>query len=140
MELWSSAEASDKAPELLTPIQLPIQAAINDALSVSVLASLDIKGIRYVPIVMSEKWRDKFPARSQARHKERVYSCCPQLDYDAFVGGTPAQRIAIYLDGLQDCSAGLKKLGATPQQVAAFEAIVKEVKERLIAEASKDPA
>jgi hypothetical protein len=141
MEFWQSSEASHLATPILIAIDGSIAAAINQAIGTSALMQqLDVVETRYIPIVMSARFDGRFPARSRANHKQRIYNCCPRLDYDAFVNGTPAQRIAIYLDGLQDCSTCLKKLGATPAQVAEFQRIVRDLKGKLMAEANQTTA
>jgi hypothetical protein len=89
--------------------------------------------VRYVPIIMDERFRARYPARSRVERKNRIYNCCPQLDYDAFVAAAPAERALIYLEGLRECGAGLAKLGATPAQVAEFDAILDEVGRRIAA-------
>jgi hypothetical protein len=139
MYFWSSSETNGAALDYLWPVSKAVNDLLTVALATGDLGDFDIK-IRYIPIIMTLDRRYAYPARSRAEQKKRIYNCCPQLDYEAFVNGTPAQRIAIYLDGLKDCSTGLKKLGATPQQIATFEKIVQEVKEKLMAEATQDPA
>ena len=89
--------------------------------------------VRYVPIIMDERFRARYPARSRVERKNRIYNCCPQLDYDAFVAAAPAERALIYLEGLRECGAGLAKLGATPAQVTEFDAVLTEVGRRIAA-------
>ena len=132
MNLESSSEASGQAGEKWRAIWSIVEDNLNEAFKSSTLETFDAK-IRYVPIIMEEKFRARYPARSRVERKNRIYNCCPQLDYDTFIAAAPAERALIYLDGLRECGAGLAKLGATPAQVAEFDAILDEVGRRVAA-------
>ena len=132
MLLWESSETSGEATNKLTEISRSIEDMMNEAFRTSTLESFDAE-IRYIPIIMEEKFMARYPARSRLDRKNRVYAWCPQLDYDAFVAAAPAERALIYLEGLRECGAGLAKLGATPAQVAEFDAILTEVGRRVAA-------
>ena len=132
MLLWESSETSGEALKKLNEFTRLVEDMMNEAFRTSSLETFDAK-IRYVPIIMEEKFRARYPARSRVERKNRIYNCCPQLDYDTFVAAAPAERALIYLDGLRECGAGLAKLGATPAQVAEFDAILDEVGRRVAA-------
>jgi hypothetical protein len=132
MLLESSSETSGEAREKLVAIRSTVEDNLNEAFRAGTLADFDAK-IFYVPIIMDERFRARYPARSRVERKNRIYNCCPQLDYDTFVAAAPAERALIYLDGLRECGAGLAKLGATPAQVAEFDAILDEVGRRVAA-------
>ncbi len=132
MQYWSSSESTQLAAEKLSEVRGIPDNALTEALAQSSLADFDVK-IRYIPIIMDERFRARYPARSRVERKNRIYNCCPQLDHDAFVAAAPAERALIYLDGLRECGAGLAKLGATPAQVAEFDAILNEVGRRVAA-------
>jgi hypothetical protein len=123
MEYWSSSESNGDILEVLVKTSWFVDEQIIDAIRDGSLAAFDIK-LRYIPIIMTADRRARYPARSRVERKNRIYNCCPQLDYDAFVSGTPVERVAIYLDGLRGCGPGLAKLGATPEQVAEFDRIL----------------
>jgi hypothetical protein len=123
MEYWSSSESNGDILEVLVKTSWFVDEQIIDSIRDGSLATFDIK-LRYIPIIMTADRRAHYPARSRVERKNRIYNCCPQLDYDAFVSGTPAERVAIYLDGLRGCGPGLAKLGATPEQVAEFDRIL----------------
>lgn len=125
MEFWSSAELNGIALNKLLEIRALVEDTINAGITSSKLAEFDGR-LSYVPIIMTTDRREHYPARSRAERKNRIYNCCPQLDYDAFVSSTPAERVAIYLDGLRGCGPGLAKMGATPEQVAEFDRILDE--------------
>jgi hypothetical protein len=133
MRFWESSEATGEATKKLTEICRLVEDLINQAFRTSTLETFDAE-IRYIPIIMEEKFRARYPARSRLDRKNRVYACCPQLDHDAFVAAAPAERALIYLEGLRECGAGLAKLGATPAQVAEFDAILTEVGRRVAAQ------
>jgi hypothetical protein len=132
MQYWSSTESTQLAAEKLSEVWGIPDNALTEALAQSSLADFDVK-IRYIPIIMDERFRARYPARSRVERKNRIYNCCPQLDHDAFIAAAPAERALIYLDGLRECGAGLAKLGATPAQVAEFDAILDEVGRRVAA-------
>jgi hypothetical protein len=123
MKFWSSSESNGEALAKLLEICQLVDDQIETHLEASELKTFDVK-VRYIPIIMTDDRRGHYPARSRVEHKNRIYNCCPQLDYDAFVSSTPAERVAIYLDGLRGCGSGLTKLGATREQVAAFDRIL----------------
>ena len=123
MEYWSSSESNGDILEILSQTSRSVTQQLVHALGDGSLAAFDIK-LRYIPIIMTADRRARYPARSRVERKNRIYNCCPQLDYDAFVSGTPVERVAIYLDGLRGCGPGLAKLGATPEQVAEFDRIL----------------
>ncbi len=132
MNLESSSETSGQAGEKWRAIWSIVEDNLNEAFKSSTLETFDAK-IFYIPIIMDEQFRARYPARSRVERKNRIYNCCPQLDHDAFVAAAPAERALIYLEGLRECGAGLAKLGATPAQVAEFDAILDEVGRRVAA-------
>ncbi len=90
--------------------------------------------VRYVPIIMPQGMRERYPARSKLRKKERLYDCAPQLDYDTFVTGTFEQQIDEYVRGLFESVAHLQKLGATQEQADEFVALLANAKQVILAE------
>jgi|SRR5215469_7766784 len=89
----------------------------------SILAKLPIK-LRYVPIVMPEGMRERYPARSRVRKKENLYDCAPQLDYEVFVEGTFAEQVKEFLRGIGLSALHLSKLGASQRQIEEFKKIL----------------
>jgi hypothetical protein len=120
--LWSAESdrpAGDSLMRVAPKVDLFIKAQINEG----VFSRCPIK-IRYVPIIMPPELQDRYPARSRVRRKENVYSCCPQLDYDLFVGGTFNDILAVFLGGLDEVPSGLHKLGAPHEVIFAFEELL----------------
>jgi hypothetical protein len=110
-----------------------VEPYLNAAFSTSSLAMLECK-LRYVPIVMPEGMRERYPARSKLRKKERIYDCAPQLDYDVLVHGTFEDQLKEYMRGIGLSTPYLAGLGASPQQVKDFEAIIQAAPERILVE------
>jgi len=106
---------------------------LNVAFAASSLATLDAK-LRYVPIVMPKGMRERYPERSKLRKKQRIYDCSPQLNYEVFVEGSFEDQLKEYLRGIALSTPHLKGLGATPEQIADFEKIMKEAVERILVE------
>jgi hypothetical protein len=101
-----------------------VEPYLNAAFAASSLASLECK-LRYVPIIMPEGMRERYPARSKLLKKERIYDCAPQLDYDIFVDGTFEDQLIEYLNGIAPSAPHLD-----------FETILASAAERILAEQS----
>jgi hypothetical protein len=110
-----------------------VEPFLNAAFAASSLATLDAK-LRYVPIVMPEGMRERYPARSKLRKKERLFDCAPQLNYEVFVEGSFEDQLQEYLRGIALSSPYLAALGASPEQIAEFEAILANAVDRIVAE------
>lgn len=133
MLFWASSEvhrtvgpASEKARHCVEPF-------LNAAFASSSLATLEGE-LRFVPIVMPEGVRQRYPERSELRGEERVYVCAPQLDYDVFVEGTFEEQLREYVRGIALSAPHLKGLGASPQQIDDFKRIMGTAVERILAE------
>lgn len=138
MEIWSSSETNGEALDKLREMRDLVENQIEVLISATELKSFSVK-VRYIPIIMTADRRDRYPARSRVERKNRIYNCCPQLDYDAFVAGSPAERVAIYVDGLRGCGPGLAKLGATSEQVTEFDRILDEALRIVTEQLSRPP-
>ncbi|HTQ13354.1 MAG TPA: hypothetical protein VMH86_05700 [Rhizomicrobium sp.] len=133
MNFWASAEvfvAADPAQDRARRCAEPY---LNAAFATSSLATLDVK-IRYVPIVMPEGMRQRYPARSKLRKKERLYDCAPQLNYEVFIHGSFEDQLREYIRGIAESAPHLATLGATPEQIEDFRTIMATAVERILAE------
>jgi hypothetical protein len=110
-----------------------VEPFLNAAFAASSLATLDVE-LRYVPIIMPEGMRERYPARSKLRKKERLFDCAPQLNYEVFVEGGFEDQLREYLRGIALSSSYLAPLGASPEQIAEFEAILANAVDRIVAE------
>lgn len=131
MHLWTSSEiyiaaetSSETCRKLVTPY-------VNNALAISSLATLDVE-LRYIPIIMPEGMRERYPARSKLRLKSRIYDCAPQLDYDVFIEGSFRDQLKEYVRGIALSTPFLDKFGATDEQVADFSGILDRAVERIL--------
>lgn len=106
---------------------------LNTAFVASSLVTLDAE-LRYVPIIMPEGMRERYPARSKLRKKERLYDCAPQLNYEIFVNGTFEDQLREYIRGISESAPHLAELGATPEQIDDFNKIMASAVERILAE------
>jgi hypothetical protein len=129
----ASAEVSQAADSALNRVRRCVEPFLNAAFAASSLASLECR-LRYVPIVMPEGIRQRYPARSQLRKKERIYDCAPQLDYDLFVNGRLEDQLREYLRGIALSGPHLAGLGASPRQIEEFNAILERAAERILTE------
>ena len=126
MEFFFSSEVEQSALMANHETEALVSARIQSAVARGPLATFEAK-IQYVPIIMGEERRERYPARSRLRRKERIYSCSPQLEIEPFLSGTKPERIAVYVEGLRECGPALEKLGATEDQVNAFNQILDDI-------------
>jgi hypothetical protein len=126
MQFFFSSEVEQSALIANHETEEFVSGRIQSAVAKGPLATFEAK-IQYVPIIMGEERRERYPARSRLRRKERIYSCCPQLEIEPFVSGTKPERIAVYVEGLRECGPALARLGATNEQVMEFERILDEI-------------
>ena len=87
MNFWASAEVHQPAFAAMSKVRRSVESFLNRSFAGSKLAALECK-LRYVPVIMPEGMRERFPSRSKLRKKDRIYDCAPQLNYDVFVNGT----------------------------------------------------
>jgi hypothetical protein len=133
MEFSVSSESHQPAGAGLQRARRVVVPILLAAFATSSLATLDCT-LRYVPIVMPEGMRQRYPARSKLRKKERLYDCAPQLNYDVFVDGDLEPQLREYLRGIALSAPHLAALGATPEQIEEFKAIPRDALDRIIAE------
>jgi len=133
MNFWASAEVFQAAFPAMDKARRCVGPFLNAAFASSSLATLEGK-LRYVPIVMPEGMRQRYPARSKLRKKERLYDCAPQLDYDIFVEGSFEDQLREYIRGIAESAPHLAGLGATPEQIEDFNTIMASAVERILAE------
>jgi hypothetical protein len=133
MIFWASTEAHEPAYEAVRMCRLSVEPFLNTAFAASGLASVEAK-LRYIPIVMPAGMRERYPARSRLRRKERIYDCAPQLDYEVFVSGSLEQQLKAYIDGIASSAPHLSEFGATNEQIAEFKNILARAVERILVE------
>jgi hypothetical protein len=128
---WASAEIFQPASAAMNAVRQCVEPFLNFSFAASSLQALEVK-LRYVPIIMPEGMRERYPARSKLRKKERLYDCAPQLNYDVFVEGRFEDQPHEYLRGIGETTPHLAALGATPQQIEDFENIMSTAVERIL--------
>ena len=133
MEFWASAEVHQPAYAALDKARRCVVPFLNAEFATSSLATLQCT-IRYVPIVMPESMRARYPERSRLRKDERLYDCSPNLNYDIFVDGSFEAHLREYLRGVALSAPHLAALGASPQQTADFNAILACAVNRIVHE------
>jgi hypothetical protein len=127
LEFWASSETDVSVSDSVDTVRHSIEPYLNMAFSQSILSTLEIT-LRFVPIIMRPEWALRYPARSKARIKARVYDCAPQLDYEIFVSGCRQEQVAEYIRGVELSAQHLPKFGATRQQVDVFLEIMAEAR------------
>ena len=134
MKIFSSVEIDQRAYALYIETETAAMRALSLAISNSILSELEVK-IRYVPIIMDEAVKARYPARSRLERKSRVFNCCPQLPIAPFLTeGAAKERFEVYIDGMSECASALVKLGATQEQVSAFEDVLGATRRSLVSE------
>jgi hypothetical protein len=133
MRFWASAEVFKAASPAVTRMRCTVDPLLNEAFNKSTLSHIEAE-ICYVPIVMPEGMRERYPARSKLRKKQMIYDCAPQLNYDIFVSGTFEQQVREYMLGIESSAPHLAGLGASPQQIEEFKQLMSALTERIIKE------
>lgn len=133
MIFWASAEGHQPAYFAVTRARRCVEPFLNAAFGASSLATLEGK-LRYVPIIMPDGMRERYPARSELRKKERIYDCAPHLNYEVFVDGTFEDQLREYIRGISESAPHLSGLGATSEQIDDFNKIMARAAERILAE------
>ena len=125
MKYCESSETDSAASDGLIEVCAVVKVYMQTAFSLKSLGNSDIK-IGYIPIVMPDDMHEKFKARSGISRKENIFYCCPQLSYEIFVSGTYNECLAEYLRGLEEVPSGIRKLGATDEQIEDFKDALNE--------------
>jgi hypothetical protein len=133
MEFWAASESDQAAYEGLQRARRCVEPFLNAAFAASSLAHFECR-LRYVPIVMPEEAHGRYPARSKLRKKQRLYDCAPILNYEIFVDGSFEGQLQEYLRGIATSAPHLRTLGASHEQIADFEAILRGAVDRILAE------
>jgi hypothetical protein len=133
LRFWASMEVYKPASAAAETVRRRVEPFLNAAFAASSLATLEGE-LRYVPIIMPEDMHARYPERSTLRKRERIYDCAPWLNYEVFANGTFGDQLREYLRGIATSAQQLPGLGATPRQVADFEAIVATAVEDILAD------
>src|SRR5262245_32286959 len=133
MVFWASAEVFQPAFPALDKARRCVQPFLNSEFTNSRLGNLEAK-LRYIPIVMPEGMRERYPERSELFRKQRIYDCSPQLNYEVFVDGSFEDQLTEYIRGIALSAPHLKGLGATPEQIEDFKRILAEAVPRILVE------
>ena len=136
MEFWAATEAHQPAYPALDKVRRAVDPLLNEAFAASSLCHVEGK-LRYVPIVMPDDMKERYPARSKLRKEQRIYDCAPQLNYDVFVVGDFEQQVAEYMRGIGSSAPFLSGLGASPSQICEFEKILTDVAKKIMSEELK---
>ena len=133
LRFWASSESYKLSGPPSENVRRSVEPYLNRKFNESNLASLDAE-LRYVPIIMPEGMRERYPARSKLHKKDRVYVCAPQLNYDVFVQGMFQDQLREYLRGIAESAEHLAGLGASPPQIEDFNKIMETATERILVE------
>lgn len=132
MKFLASSEVYQPAGAPSERARRCVEPFLNAAFAVSSLSSLEVT-LRYVPIIMPEGMRDRYPDRSKLRQKEGIYDCSPQLDYGVFLSGAFEDYLREYVRGIASSSPYLARLGASAEQIEEFERIMATAVEQVLA-------
>ena len=130
VEFWASSEVYQPAYGMLSRVRREVEARLNVELNRSNLSARAIK-FRYVPVVMPDDMKDRYPARSRPLPAQGIYDCAPQLDYDTFVNGAYDRCVDEYLRGVLSCASSLTAVGMTDIEIELFEALVGRVRDAI---------
>ncbi len=113
MEFQASAEVHRSAYAALDKVRRCVVPFLNVAFSASDLAALQCT-LRYVPIVMPESMRARYPARSKLRRKALLYDCAPIQR----ASGRRFRILAIFDDCTRECLAAVADTSLSGGRVA----------------------
>jgi hypothetical protein len=130
LEFWASSEIFQPASAASEKLRRMVEPLLNTAFANSILGTLPLK-LRYVPIIMPEGMRERYPARSKVRKNENLYDCAPQLDYEVFVAGAFGAQVDEYFRGIALSAPHLADLGASQRQIDEFKKILKRAAEEI---------
>lgn len=119
MYLSASAEVYRSAYASLDSVRKRVVPYLNRAFAASELSELRVE-IRYVPIVMPESMRNRYPDRSKLHLNKCLYDCAPQLAYEVFVSGSEDMQVLEYIKGISLAASQLARLGASESQINIF--------------------
>ncbi len=131
MRLRALAETERLAYPALADVRDMVEEHVNQRFQDSILNSLNVT-VRYIPIVMPDELRAKYPARSKLRLKENLYDCAPQLKYEVFTGSSLEAQVGEFVAGLWEVVGHLGVLGANEAQVDAFKTILSETPRQVL--------
>lgn len=132
MKLFFSAELFQPAHAAFDKAASGVQSYVTGAVATSSLLSAFDGELRYIPIVMPDGMKERYPARSKARVKQRLYDCAPQLSYEVFVAGTFDEQVREYVRGMDDEADRLIRVGASREQVDEFRKILAAVADHVV--------
>ena len=133
MKILASSEIYQPAGTASRIVRRYVEPHLNAAFAASSLATLECK-LRYVPSIMPEGMRDRYPARSRLLKKERIYDCAPQLNYEVFVDGRLEDQLREYVRGIALSAPDLAGLGATEEQIKDFKRILASAVDYILAD------
>jgi hypothetical protein len=137
MIFWASAEVFEPAFAALGKVHQYVESALNAALAGSSFEKLEGK-LRYVPIIMPDDMRERYPARSKLKRKAKIYDCSPQLEYNVFIEGKFPDQLREYIRGIAASAPHLADLGASPEQIDEFLALLARIVEQILAATKED--
>lgn len=132
MEFWASSETYLPASAGVESVRQTTEPILNRLLAQSRFADVQIR-IRYIPIVMPSVMHEKYTPRSQARLKQRILDCAPQIDYDVYLDGDFPKQLDTYLDGIKTAFPMLLKFGLTLTDVSDLKALLSEARDLALA-------
>jgi len=136
MIFWASSEVYQPVGKISETIRCCVESFLNDTFETSSLATLEVE-LRYIPIIMPEGMRERYPARSKLIKNEKAYLSAPQLDYNIFVSGTLEEQLREYIRGIDLPVPHLAGLGASDEQIKEFKKIIASAAEHILAEQNR---
>jgi hypothetical protein len=130
VEFWAASESDAASYAAVESVRLAIEPVLADLLRQSQLSAATLL-FRYVPIVMPPELLDRYPPRSEARLKERIVDCAPQLDHETFVQGGFGDQVQTYVDGIRTDSALLQQFGLYESDVREFQTLLTRAADHL---------
>ncbi len=123
MKIWASSEVYEPVAETLGDIRKRTEPLLNERFASSTLSDFDYE-LLYVPVVMPELMRIRYPSRFRLLRKAKRIECGPQLSYEIFNSTDQQTQVREYCNGLLAALPFMVRGGATSAQVRDYESIL----------------
>ena len=124
----------DHAAELFKPVSIAVSTIGNHvgAQLASAIGSSSLDKLEgtfyYIPIVMPPEMRKRYPARAKFYKKDKLFGCCPHLDYEVFLDGKFVEQMHEYVRGIDEGADGLVNFGAGAEEVREFRKLLAAIR------------
>ena len=123
IKFWVSAETFKDASPYVEELEKLIEnTVIHRILNYKEIEHINFE-VRYIPIIMPPELAIKYPERSQSKIKQKLYNCCPILNYHNIIDISCKIRTREYLGGLSIPNSFFHRIGLSENEINLVEPI-----------------